>query len=68
MREYGTDRKFGVPKTNASTDQMIRFASTLMRFDKVHFSEHLSTGTGLHPQEMIDKLLKQMGEYRCEVK
>lgn len=68
MREYGTDRKFGVPKTAAISDQMIRFASTLLRFDKVHFSEHFTTGTGVSSQEMIDKLMKQLSEYRCEVK
>lgn len=68
MAECGADRKYGVLKTNKSTEQMVRFSSNLMRFNKVHFSEHLAVGEGLQPQPMIDKILQQMSEFRCEMK
>lgn len=68
MREYGTDRKPGVPKTKDSTEQMVRHSAAMMRFDRVHFSSEMRVGEGLTVQGMIDKALQQMSEYRCEVK
>lgn len=68
MREFGQDRKYGVPKTAQITDQMLRYASTLMRFNKIWFSENLMCGEGVTVQGMIDKLLTQMSSYKCEVK
>lgn len=68
MREYGKDRKYGVPKTAEITDHMLRYASTMMRYDKIFFSENLRGGVNTTPTAMIDKLLKQMADYRCEVK
>lgn len=68
MREYGKDRKYGVPKTAEITDQMLRYASTMLRYGKISFSENIRGGLNTTAQAMIDKLLKQMAAYRCEVK
>lgn len=68
MAECGADRKYGVLKTNKSTESMVRYSANMMRFNKVHFSENMTVGEGLQPQPMIDKLLQQMSEYRCEMK
>lgn len=68
MREYGKDRKYGVPKTAEITEQMLRYVSTMMRYGKIHFSENLRAGLNTTVPAMVDKLLKQMAGYRCESK
>jgi hypothetical protein len=68
MREYGKDRKYGVPKTAEITEQMLRYVSTMMRYGKIAFSENLRAGLNTTVVAMVDKLLKQMAGYRCEIK
>jgi hypothetical protein len=68
MHEYGADRKPGVPKTKESTELMVRYFSELMRDHRLVYSANLLGGINTQPQAMIDKLQKQMSEYRCEVK
>jgi len=68
IRESGKDRKPGVTKTKENTDQMVRYASMLMRSYQLRISENMRTGRDTTPDAMISKLVDQMRGFRCEVK
>jgi hypothetical protein len=64
----GADRKPGVPKTKDTTEMMVHYCRELMRDNLYRISELLMGGQSTSPQAMIDKLNKQMSEFKCEVK
>lgn len=68
MREYGKDRKPGVPKTKEITNQMVRLASMMVADRRVVVSENLRVMPKKKPQQLVDKLVHQMRDYHCEVK
>lgn len=61
-------RKAGVPKTKETTEQMVRFSATEMRFNRVFYSKGMRVGAGVTVKGMRDKLQQQMSEFRCEMK
>ena len=69
MRESGQNNpKRGVFKTAQNTDAMVRYAATRMRFNQVHFSQHLTAGEEQTPDECIEKFLKQMDGFKLQQK
>jgi len=68
LRECGKDLKRGVPKNAENTDAMVRFGSVRMKENRVHFSDVLSVGENQTPDELIEKLLKQMDGFKLQQK
>jgi len=68
MREYGSDRKPGVPKNKETTQRMVYYISELVKRGQVVFSDQLMAGEGCTPTQMKEKMLSQMRGFKCETK
>lgn len=63
MREFGQDRKPGVPKTKQITERMVRYSSNKMRVNQVPYSKNLTVGGGVTRRGMQDRLQTQRATF-----
>jgi hypothetical protein len=68
MHESGPSRLPGCPTTNENKNFMVGYLQELLNDGLVRWSELFMAGAMTQPVDMMNKMHKQMGEFKCEFK